>query len=68
MLIPARRTIYTGSIGKVVATYAPLEAAARPSIFTKDGVYERFFRLKNLVRNSLRFKSACPSGAFVNPF
>lgn len=46
-----RRTVYTGSIGKVLATYAPVEPMARPSIFSKRGFDERIFRFKNYFKS-----------------
>lgn len=46
-----RRTVYTGSIGKVLATYAPVKPFERPSIFSKNGINERVFRFKTYFKN-----------------
>jgi hypothetical protein len=46
-----RQTVYTGSIGKVLATYAPVKPFERPSAFTKSGIKERIFRFKTYFKN-----------------
>lgn len=49
------RSIYTGSLGKVVVSYAPVAVSQRPSALSVYGLKERYFRIKTAFQNQLRY-------------